>query len=218
LAEYKWKRQYHEQKLEAPERPDGDGVTLKELSNQFMEDKEGQRDNGEITARHWQELHNSCELMLKYLGKERSVNSLKAADFTQLHAKLRDGRNARTAGTDAARIRSVFRWAADDDVQLIESVPPMGKTFRPATKQAIRKIEKKREADLGKLMFARDELKLVIDAAGHNLSAMIHLGINCAFGNSDCANLPFSALDLDSGWLEFPREKTGIDRRGIPLR
>jgi integrase len=42
---------------------------------------------------------------------------------------------------------------------------------------------------------------------------MILLGINCGFGNSDCANLPLSALDLDAGWLDYPRPKTGINRR-----
>jgi integrase len=39
------------------------------------------------------------------------------------------------------------------------------------------------------------------------------LGINCGFGNADCGRLPLSALDLDSGWVSYPRPKTGIDRR-----
>jgi integrase len=48
------------------------------------------------------------------------------------------------------------------------------------------------------------------------LRAMVLLGINCGFGNTDCATLPMSALSLDSGWLDYPRPKTGIGRR-VPL-
>jgi len=36
------------------------------------------------------------------------------------------------------------------------------------------------------------------------------------FGNTDLALLPINALDLENGWLDYPRPKTGIERR-IPL-
>ena len=39
------------------------------------------------------------------------------------------------------------------------------------------------------------------------------LGLNCAFGPGDCGELPLSALDLDGGWVTFPRPKTGLPRR-----
>jgi integrase len=42
---------------------------------------------------------------------------------------------------------------------------------------------------------------------------MILLGVNCGFGNNDCATLPQTALDLEGGWINFPRPKTGIERR-----
>jgi integrase len=45
------------------------------------------------------------------------------------------------------------------------------------------------------------------------LKAMILLGINCGFGNNDCGSLPLDAVDLDAGWINFARPKTGIDRR-----
>ena len=48
---------------------------------------------------------------------------------------------------------------------------------------------------------------------GVQLQAMVFLGVNCALGNSDCALLPISALDLKRGWLEFPRPKTTVERR-----
>ncbi|HJZ57425.1 MAG TPA: tyrosine-type recombinase/integrase, partial [Gemmataceae bacterium] len=45
------------------------------------------------------------------------------------------------------------------------------------------------------------------------LRAMILLGVNAGFGNGDCAALPLSAVNLETGWCEFPRPKTGVGRR-----
>jgi integrase len=42
---------------------------------------------------------------------------------------------------------------------------------------------------------------------------MILLGINCGFGNYDIATLTFANLDLDEGWHNHPRPKTGTSRR-----
>jgi integrase len=41
---------------------------------------------------------------------------------------------------------------------------------------------------------------------------MILLGINSGLGNTDIAKLPKDAIDLDRGWLDFPRPKTGVGR------
>ena len=56
----------------------------------------------------------------------------------------------------------------------------------------------------------------MLKAAEQPLHAMILLAINCGLGNSDVGRLTKSAIDLDSGWLDFPRQKTGIPRR-VPL-
>jgi integrase len=45
---------------------------------------------------------------------------------------------------------------------------------------------------------------------------MALLGLNGGLGNTDCATLPQNAIDLAGGWIDFPRPKTGIERR-IPL-
>jgi integrase len=65
----------------------------------------------------------------------------------------------------------------------------------------------------GPKLFTADEVCRMIDAAGPAMKAMILLGINCGFGNADCGQLPWPALDLDSGVIDFPRPKTGIPRR-----
>jgi integrase len=63
-----------------------------------------------------------------------------------------------------------------------------------------------------RLIPAADLWKL-IDAAGVQLKAMLYLGLNAAYGQKDCADLQRSALMLRPGWLDAPREKTGIARR-----
>ena len=62
-------------------------------------------------------------------------------------------------------------------------------------------------------MFEPADLRKMIDAAGLQLRAMILLGANCGFGNSDIGNLPIEALDLDGRWVTYPRPKTGVKRR-----
>jgi integrase len=52
-----------------------------------------------------------------------------------------------------------------------------------------------------------------LPAAGVQLSALILLGVNCGFGNADCGTLPLSALDIERGWINYHRPKTGINRR-----
>ena len=43
------------------------------------------------------------------------------------------------------------------------------------------------------------------------MQAMILLGINCGFGNVDCARLLLT--DIKNDWVSFPRPKTGAIRR-----
>src|SRR5262249_30149080 len=43
------------------------------------------------------------------------------------------------------------------------------------------------------------EIRKLLGAAGVQLKAMLLLGINAGFGNSDCGNLPLSAVDLEAG-------------------
>jgi integrase len=42
---------------------------------------------------------------------------------------------------------------------------------------------------------------------------MILLGLNGGLGNTDVGELPVTAFDLKGGWLDYPRQKTGIPRR-----
>jgi integrase len=62
-------------------------------------------------------------------------------------------------------------------------------------------------------MFEAVEIRTMLAAATVPIRAMILLGVNCGFGNTDVANLTVQNLDLQSGWCNYPRPKTGIPRR-----
>jgi len=189
--------------------PTEGGITLGELCNMFMASKEAQLEADEITRRHWVELQKSCQFMLDEFGKSRPVESLTPAHFANLKKVLSKGRNATTVSGHVRRIRSVFNWAASDDEAVIDRAPRFGKAFKQADSKTKRVLRSKR----GKLLFTPEEIKAALAAATPNLAAMIYLGINAGLGNHDVGGLTFDAIDLKAFWLDYPRSKTGIDRR-----
>jgi hypothetical protein len=59
-------------------------------------------------------------------------------------------------------------------------------------------------------MFEPSEILRILDVADVNFRAMLLLAINTALGPTDLAYLPTSAVNLESGWLDFPRRKTAV--------
>jgi len=84
-----------------------------------------------------------------------------------------------------------------------------GPTFKPPSKNVLRKA---RQAG-GAKMFEAAEIRAMLADAVPQMKAMVLLGINCGFGNSDIAGLPHAALDLERGWVDYPRPKTAVPRR-----
>jgi integrase len=53
----------------------------------------------------------------------------------------------------------------------------------------------------------------MIDGATQPLKVMLLLAINAGLGNADIAKLHFKAINMKTGWLTYPRGKTGVMRR-----
>ena len=68
-------------------------------------------------------------------------------------------------------------------------------------------------AEAGRKHFLAAEIRTILEVAPPQLNAMILLGINCGLGNKDVAELPANCIDLEHGWLDYPRPKTGVQRR-----
>ena len=85
--------------------------------------------------------------------------------------------------------------------------------FGPGFARPSKKTLRLHRAGRGVKLFEAEKIHKLLEATGPQMRAMVLLAINAGFGNSDCAKLPLTALDLDTGWVRFPRPKTGIDRR-----
>ena len=79
---------------------------------------------------------------------------------------------------------------------MIDKPIRFGKAFKGPSKRT----ERLHKAKQGPKLFTRDEIHKLLNAARPQLRAMVLLGINAGFGNSDVGNLPLSALDLKRGW------------------
>ena len=185
----------------------GDGLTLRDLVNRFLSSKERAVATGDLQQRSFTDYYQTCRRLIEVFGTARLVTNLAADDFERLNALLAENMAPVTRKVEIQRIRSVFKWGFDSGV--IDQPVRYGPGFKPPGKQILQKARLQNREK----MYEADEIRAILEAASVPLSAMILLGINCGFGNNDCATLPKTALDLDGGWVDHPRPKTGAVRR-----
>jgi integrase len=188
-------------------RPDAGDLKVKDLANAFLDDKQTLLDAGEIAQRTWDDYKEICDLVVAHFGKGRLVADLGADDFTRLRAEMAKRWGPVRLGVSVQKVRSLFKHGFD--AGLMDRPVRFGPTFRRPAKKVLRL----HRTGKGPRMFEPAELRRALDAAGQPLRAMLLLGVNCGFGNADCGRLPLSALDLEGGWVHFPRPKTGVARR-----
>jgi integrase len=202
---------YLEQKdaLHAGRKPrsDSTGVTVRDLCNQFLNAKVASRDAGEITPRSWQDYKDGCDLIVSHFGKGRLLDDIGPEDFAELRQKMSKRWGPGTLGNVINRMRVAFKFASDNG--LIDRPMRYGSAFKRPSRKTLR-IDK---AKKGPKLFTAAEVQQLLHAAAPQVKAMILLGINAGFGNSDCGTLPLSAVDLKRGIIDYPRPKTGIPRR-----
>ena len=188
-------------------RASGDGLTVRDLLNRFLTTKRHLVDTSELTERSFADYHATCKRIGDAFGLTRLVDDLACDDFEALRTKLAKTWGPATLGNEIQRVRVVFKYAYD--AGLIDKPMRYGPGFKRPSKKTLRKHRQSK----GLRMFQAAELHAMLAKTSVQLRAMILLGINCGFGNNDCATLPQTAIDLAGGWINFPRPKTGIERR-----
>jgi integrase len=188
-------------------RPDTGGLTVKELVNDFLNHKAALRDTGELSSLTWGDYKTACDEIVAAFGKSRLLADIGPDDFARLRDKLALKWGPQRLSKTIQFVRCVFKYAYE--AGLLDRPARFGPGFKRPSKKVIRLHRAKQ----GPKLFAPEEVRKLLDAAGVQVRAMILLGINSGFGNSDCGNLPQSALDLERGWVDYPRPKTGIPRR-----
>jgi integrase len=205
LAEYK--SQADDLHAGRTPRVTGDGLTLAHLCNHFLTAKLRKKDAGELGGRVFAEYKNVTDLLVTTFGANRLVDDLAADDFAALRATMAKRWGPVRMVTETVRVKSVFKYATENG--LVEKPVRYGSEFKPPSRSVLRR----HRAKSGAKMLEAAELRALLGAADPVMKSMILLGINCGMGNTDCAALALQNLDLEGGWLDYPRPKTGVARR-----
>ena len=187
-----------------------EGCTIRTLCNAFLAAKERRMESGELSRQSFAEYHATCTMLIESFGRERLVDDLAPGDFERFRAGLAKRFGAVTLRNKVNRCRIVFRFAHTE--RLIDRPVHFGQSFSRPSAKMLRAARN----EAGARMFEPEELHRIIAAADPIMQAMVYLGLNCGFGNTDVAMLPQSAVNMHTGWAVFPRPKTAIMRR-IPL-
>jgi integrase len=185
----------------------GDALTVVELCDRFLVAKGRKVEAGEMAGRTLAEYKETTDMVVAMFGRVRPVADLRPEDFEKLRAKMAKRWGPLRLANGITRAKSVFRYALESG--LLDRPVRFGPEFKKPDKAVLRR----HRAQAGEKMIEAADLRRLIEAAGVPLRAMILLGLNAGLGNIDCASLPLSAVNLDAGWLDFPRPKTGIGRR-----
>jgi integrase len=203
LAKFQREQDYLYRGVAPP--PDGKGITVKYLVNVFLTAKQHKVNRGEMQPRSFQSLKTVCGWIVDEFGRERKVEHLTTQDFEALNNRMARTMSAVTRKVEINRIRSVFHFAYHEE--LIEKPVKFGEGFSAPPKHVLRKAKK---ANGGRMLQAH-EVRTILENAQPQMRAMVLVGLNCAYGNYDVASLCHEHIKGE--WADFPRPKTGIERR-----
>jgi integrase len=189
-------------------RPDPAAATVKDVANDFLYAKDALVESGELSPRTRADYQQVCDMVVAHLGKTRLAEDVGPDDFAALRKKAAKRWGPQRLGSRLIQYtRCLFKHAFD--AGLIDR--PV--RFGPGFKRPSKKVLRLNRAEAGPKLFTAEEVRRLLAEAGPSMKAMILLGINCGFGNADCGNLPLSAVDLETGWIDYPCPKTGVERR-----
>lgn len=181
-------------------RSEPDVMTLRDLANAYESQVRNNVKRGRIKVRHQQDVHRTLVFLLKRFGPERPVDAVHVSDWTAWANDMRDRWNDTTMSNHVKRIRTAFNWAYQS--ALIDKPMRFGPEF------------KTRVARKPKDTYNAAEIRTLIDHGSVALRAMVLLGINGGYGNTDCSALTIPEVQGDV--IETPRKKTQI-ARCVPL-
>jgi integrase len=193
-----------------PPKPKAGDVTLATVVNAFLNHKRAGVESGELHPRTFAEYYSTGEKLIAFFGRERVVADIRPDEFARLRAGVASKVGLVSVLNFITKVRVLFKFALDNGD--IETAVKFGKSFDRPEKKVLDKAKKKRP----KKELPPAALWKLIDGADVQMKAMILLAINSGMGSTDCANLTRSDLAARPGWLDYPRVKTGVDRR-FPL-
>jgi integrase len=206
------------------------GVSVGELVDAYLNHSREVVEAGKKTRRTHDDAIRSALRMVEFFGADRPADDLTEADFARLRKELGKRRPKEkgakrpaaegpvslvTLAGEIGRIRAIFNFGHSPKkrTNLLKMPADFGDAFGKPERLELESESDARAAANGLKLFSAAELREIIAAAPITLRAMILLGINTAYGASDCAALPLTALDLEGGWATFRRVKNKSPRR-----
>lgn len=220
---------FHLKKGEPVPAPVSDGPDIFDLRESFLGVKEAAIKSGKLSPRTFKRYKRAADELMTFFGEDKPLAALTVADFTRLYVHLDKGskQSPVSLGNDIRHIKIVLKYAYDSD--MVDRPFRYGPVFRMPTLKEVRQAEQAHRKEHGRRFLEAEQLRQILDylagkgeprrpstASAIILRAMVLLGVNCGLGQTDCANLEDAHLHLDSGWLDYPRVKTAVERR-IPL-
>jgi len=179
------------------------GISIKTLCNLYLEYQESRVEVGELTARHYADQVESLRKLVRFLGQYREIEQISALDLQNYKKGLQKGfGSTHRINLHVSIMKSMFHWARKNDI--LESIPNIDAVSKVKT------VHKERS------VFDPAQVRRLLDTADVQMKAMIWLGLNCGFGCTDCAELKWRDLDIESRRVKLARKKTGISRN-LPL-
>lgn len=192
---------------EEPPKDETGAVSLSYLCNAYLTAKLRKVESGELQRKTLQTYTGTAQRLTEFFGRLKTAEDLRPSDFERFRAHLATQLAPLSLSVEVPRIRGIFRWGYD--AGLLDKPMRFGPEFTGPGEHVIERDRHRR----GPRLFTAEELRFLIANLPPALSTMTLLAANTGFGNHDCGRLPFSALDLTTGWVDFPRPKTSRPRR-----
>lgn len=186
-----------------------EGLTLPDLWTEFLTDFAKRVQRGKVGQGSYDDHQRTGSLVVNSMGRNVLISSLRKNDWKRLRDHWEERYAPSTIAGHVARVKAVFAWAYEDE-ELIDKPMKFGRVFRRPEEVEFRRH---RERSGEKLLSAL-EIRQLLSVATPQMRCCIMLGLNLALNNKDCGLLEFRHLDLDSGWIIYPRNKTHCRRKG----
>jgi integrase len=202
------RKDYYLAGLEPPACED-DAISVKYICNKFLAAKEARLESGNLSKRTFDELKEVCEFFMSVVPGGIEAKNLAPQHFEKFLAALQSRYKAPASrGKRVGIIRSVFKYGYDN--RLIERPTHFGSEFKKPTAKTYREHRN----TIGDRSFSNAEVKALLAVATVQEKAMVLLGLQAGFGNTEISELPKTAINGD--WVQWPRAKTAINRL-VPL-
>ncbi len=184
------------------------GPTIGDLCERFLDHAQARVEAGDLSARMWAEYRRAAELLRGEFGPKRRLETIRPIELDQFRLHLRAVRHGDGLANAVRRVRTIFNWA--HRAGLIDRPVHDAGLFRPPPP-----AERRRHARRRPRTFEPAEARRLLGVTPPGpMRAMMLLGFNAAFGQTDCATVTLNEVKraLRDGWLRGNRHKTDLER------